>query len=143
MCSNGLIGDTLFCFMLFKYSISDSSVLFTFNGSLAGSFLTFNFNGTVIPAGFSECSPSGALVTVSDGTLTYNTYIQVLDALATGGLANVDLSNSGLSTTANYNVSIVLCVTDGNLTCEKSNTVIITNEAGLCNVPTGVTATIS
>jgi hypothetical protein len=120
-----------------------NSITFTFNGSFAGSILTLNFNGTVVPNSFDECNQSGSVVVISDGSLTYTTYIQVIDALGTNGIAQIDLSTSGLSTTANYTVSTVLCVTDGSTTCEKSNTVIITNQAGLCNVPTGVTAIIS
>ena len=120
-----------------------SAVTFTFTGSFAGNIITLNFNGTFIPTGFSECNQSGALVTISDGSLSYTTYVQVLDALTANGIAQLDLAQSGLSTTSNYTVTVTLCVTDGTVTCEKSNTLTITNEAGLCNVPTGVTAIIS
>lgn len=120
-----------------------SAAILTFTGSLAGNIITLNFNGSFIPTGFNECNQSGALVTISDGSLSYTTYVQVLDALASNGIAQIDLAQSGLSTTANYTVNIVLCVTDGTVTCEKSSLITIVNEAGLCNVPTGVTAIIS
>jgi hypothetical protein len=120
-----------------------SAVTLSFTGSFAGTVITLNFNGSFIPTGFVECNQSGALVTISDGSLSYTTYVQVLDALASNGIAQIDLAQSGLSTTSNYVITVILCATDGTVTCEKSNTITITNQAGLCNVPTGVTATIS
>ena len=119
-------------------------VIFTFSGTVNSGILTLNFNGTNSPTGFDECNPNGALVTIADGTGTvYTTRVQVIDALATSGTAQIDLSSSGLNSLMDYTVTIAFCVTDGNLTCEKSMTVTVSNPAGSCALPTGVTATIS
>jgi hypothetical protein len=120
------------------------SILFTFAGVYNTGILTLNFNGTSAPAGFSECHPSGALVTVSDGTGTvYSTRVQVLDALTGTGTVQINLTSAGLNVYMDYIVTVAFCVTDGTVTCEKASTVTVTNPAGACALPTGVTATIS
>jgi hypothetical protein len=126
-------------------SFNCNDVLFTFTGSFNTNILTLNFNGSNIPNGFDECDFNGALVNVSDGLGgLYTTRVQVLDSLLTGsGSVQVDLASSGLNTFANYTVTVVLCVTNGDLTCEKSNTINVINPASSCALPTGVTATIS
>ena len=120
------------------------SILFTFAGVYNTGILTLNFNGTSAPAGFDECHTSGALVTVSDGTGTvYSTRVQVLDSLTGTGTVQINLTSAGLNVYMDYIVTVAFCVTDGTVTCEKASTVTITNPAGACALPTGVTATIS
>lgn len=125
-------------------STNCDDVIFTFSGIVNTGILTLNFNGTNSPTGFDECNPNGALVTIADGTGTvYTTRVQVIDALATSGTTQIDLSSSGLNSMMNYTVTIAFCVTDGSLTCDKSMTVTVSNPAGSCALPTGLTATIS
>ena len=120
------------------------SILFTFAGVYNTGILTLNFNGTSAPAGFDECHTSGALVTVSDGTGTvYSTRVQVLDSLTGTGTVQINLTSAGLNVYMDYIVTVAFCVTDNIITCEKASTVTITNPAGACALPTGVTATIS
>ena len=120
------------------------SILFTFAGVYNTGILTLNFNGTSAPVGFDECHPSGALVTVSDGTGTvYSTRVQVLDSLTGTGTVQINLTSAGLNPYMDYIVTVAFCVTDGTVTCEKASTVTIENPAGACALPTGVTATIS
>lgn len=120
------------------------SILFTFAGVYNTGILTLNFNGTSAPAGFDECHTSGALVTVSDGTGTvYSTRVQVLDSLTGTGTVQINLTSAGLNVYMDYIVTVAFCVTDNTVTCEKASTVTITNPAGACALPTGVTATIS
>jgi hypothetical protein len=119
-------------------------ILFTFAGTLSVSTLTLNFNGSSAPVGFDECNVNGALVTITDGMGgTYSTRVQVLDALAGTGTAQINLASSGLNIYVDYTVTVTFCVTDGNITCEKSKTIIVENPASACALPTGVTATIS
>ena len=119
-------------------------VFFNFVGTLSVSTLTLNFNGSSAPAGFDECNANGALVTITDGMGgIYSTRVQVLDALAGTGTAQISLASSGLNVYVDYTVTVTFCVTDGNITCEKSKTVTVENPAGACALPTGITATIS
>jgi hypothetical protein len=119
-------------------------ILFTFAGTLSVSTLTLNFNGSSAPVGFDECNVNGALVTITDGMGgTYSTRVQVLDALAGTGTAQISLASSGLNIYVDYTVTVTFCVTDGNITCDKSKTITVENPASACALPTGVTATIS
>jgi hypothetical protein len=119
-------------------------ILFTFAGTLSVSTLTLNFNGSSAPVGFNECNVNGALVTITDGMGgTYSTRVQVLDALAGTGTAQINLASSGLNIYVDYTVTVTFCVTDGNITCDKSKTITVENPASACALPTGVTATIS
>ena len=123
---------------------SCDGVFLNVSGALNTNVLTLNFGGTTSPAGFSECNANGALVVVSDGTgTTFTTRVQVLDALATTGTAQIDLTNAGLNAYMAYTVTVTFCVTDGDITCEKTQTITVENPAGACDLPTGVTASIS
>ena len=125
-------------------SFNCDDVLLFVTGNLNSQILTLNFTGSSAPAGFDECNANGALVLVEDGTgTTYTTRVQVLDAVASTGTAQIDLSSSGLNALMAYTVTITFCVTDGTNTCEKTVTLVVDNPAGACGLPTGVTAEIS
>lgn len=121
-----------------------NDVVFSLSGTYGNDIITLNFNGSSIPTGFTECNPNGALVTISDGTGTvYTTRVQVLDALDASGTTQVNIAASGLNEYMSYSATVALCVTNGDITCEKSNTITIENLASSCGIPTGVTAVIS
>jgi hypothetical protein len=110
-------------------TLSCTDVVFTFTGSYTSETLTLNFTGSNIPSALTECNVAGAAVTVTDGTTTFNTNVEVISALNTNnGIATVSTTGSGLDLYADYTITINLCVTDGsNLTCNKEKSITITN----------------
>lgn len=124
-------------------SSSCNDVIFAAFGSFANNVITLNFGGTVIPTGFTQCNPAGATVLITDAAAnSYSTTISVTDALAGNDTDDVDISGSQLSPVSNYTVTVTLCVTDGDITCEKVLSFEVTNEASSCGIPSGVSATI-
>ena len=125
-------------------STTCSDIIFMGFGSYSNSTITLNFGGTVIPTGFTECTAAGATVTITDAAAnTYSTAVSVLDALLGNDTEDVNISGSALSGVSNYTVTISLCVTDGDITCDKTISFEVVNEASSCGIPSAVTATIS
>jgi len=121
-----------------------NDVIFSAFGSYANDTITLNFGGSVIPAGFSECNPAGNSVTITDAASnTYSTTVSVSGALVGDGTETIDISGSQLSDISNYFVTITLCVTDGDITCEKLLSFEVVNDASSCGVPTGISVTLS
>ena len=121
-----------------------NDVIFMGFGSYSDGTITLNFGGTVIPNGFTECTTAGATVTITDAAAnTYTTTVSVSDALLGNDTEDVDISGSALSEVSNYTVTISLCVTDGDITCDKTISFEVVNEASSCGLPSGTTATIS
>lgn len=124
-------------------SSSCNDVIFAAFGSYANNVITLNFGGTIIPSGFTQCNPAGATVLITDAAAnSYSTTISVTDALAGNDTDDVDISGSQLSDVSNYTVTITLCVTDGDITCEKVLSFEVTNEASSCGIPSGISVTI-
>lgn len=125
-------------------TVTCSDIIFTAFGSFANNVITLNFGGTIIPSGFTECNTAGATVTVMDAAAnTYSTTISVLSALQGNDTADIDIEGSQLSEVSNYTVTIALCVGNGTITCDKTLSFEVTNDASSCAVPSGITATIS
>ena len=124
-------------------NISCNDVIFAAFGTYDTNIITLNFGGTVIPEGFTQCNPAGATVLVTDAASnSYSATVSVTDALAGNDTDTLDISGSQLSGVSNYTVTITLCVTDGNITCEKTLSFEVANDAASCSIPSGITVTI-
>lgn len=120
-----------------------NDVIFSAFGSYANDTITLNFGGSVIPAGFSECNVAGNSVIITDAASnSYSATVSVIDALAGNDTETIDISGSQLSDVSNYMVTITLCVTDGDITCEKVLSFEVVNDASSCSVPTGISVTL-
>lgn len=120
-----------------------NDVIFSAFGSYANDTITLNFGGSVIPAGFSECNVAGNSVIITDAASnSYSATVSVIDALAGNDTETIDISGSQLSDVSNYMVTIILCVTDGDITCEKVLSFEVVNDASSCSVPTGISVTL-
>jgi hypothetical protein len=120
-----------------------NDVIFSAFGSYANDTITLNFGGSVIPAGFNECNVAGNSVIITDAASnSYSATVSVIDALAGNDTETIDISGSQLSDVSNYLVTITLCVTDGDITCEKVLSFEVVNEASSCGVPTGISVTL-
>lgn len=124
-------------------TIDCNSIVFAAFGTYSEGTITLNFGGTVIPDDFTECNPAGNTVTITDAASnTYTTTISVTDALAGNDTADIDISGSSLSDVSNYSVTITLCTTEGSITCEKTLSFEVVNEASSCGLPSGISASI-
>lgn len=120
-----------------------NDVIFSAFGSYANDTITLNFGGSVIPSGFSECNVAGNSVIITDAASnSYSATVSVIDALAGNDTETIDISGSQLSDVSNYFVTITLCVTDGDITCEKVLSFEVVNDASSCDVPTGISVTL-
>ena len=120
-----------------------NDVIFSAFGSYANDTITLNFGGSVIPAGFSECNIAGNTVIITDAASnSYSATASVINALAGNDTETIDISGSQLSDVSNYMVTITLCVTDGDITCEKVLSFEVVNDASSCAVPTGISVTL-
>jgi hypothetical protein len=110
-------------------TLSCTDIVFTFTGSYTSETLTLNFTGSNIPTALSECNVTGASVTVTDGTATFNSDVEVISALnTTNGIATISTAGSGLDLYADYTITVNLCVTDStDLTCNKEKSITIIN----------------
>lgn len=124
-------------------TIDCNDIIFTAFGTYGSDTITLNFGGTVIPADFTECNPAGNTVTITDAAAnTYTTTVSVTDALAGNDTSDIDISGSALSDVSNYTVTITLCTTNGSITCEKTLSFEVVNDASSCGIPSAVTASI-
>ena len=106
-------------------------------------YLDFN-PGTVIPAGFSNCSQLGSLVTISDGTTTKDFYIDLVSLATdpnpyTAVVAGSGVVGPALNTSLPYTIVVNGCIVKDGNTCSKS-VQKVTSVA--CPIITGVTATL-
>ena len=125
-------------------TIDCNSIVFAAFGTYSEGTITLNFNGTVIPNDFTECNPAGNTVTITDAAAnTYTTTVSVTDALAGDDTETIDISGSALSELSNYTVTITLCTTEGSVTCEKTLSFEVVNDASSCGIPSAVTASIT
>lgn len=124
-------------------TIDCNDIIFTAFGTYGSDTITLNFGGTVIPADFTECNPAGNTVTITDAAAnTYTTTVSVTDALAGNDTEDIDISGSTLSDVSNYTVTITLCTNNGSITCEKTLSFEVVNDASSCGIPSAVTASI-
>jgi len=124
-------------------TIDCNDVIFTAFGSYASNTITLNFGGSSIPTGFTECNSAGNIVTITDAAAnTYTTTVSVTDALAGNDTETIDISGSALSEVSNYTVTMTLCTNDGSITCEKTLSFEVVNDASSCGIPSAVTASI-
>ena len=124
-------------------TIDCNDIIFTAFGTYGSDTITLNFGGTVIPADFTECNPAGNTVTITDAAAnTYTTTVSVTDALTGNDTETIDISGSALSGVSNYTVTITLCTTNGSITCEKTLSFEVVNDASSCGIPSAVTASI-
>lgn len=106
-------------------------------------YLDFN-PGTIIPAGFSNCSQLGSLVTISDGTVTKDFYVDLVSlssstSVFTAVVAGSSVVGAALNTSLPYTITVNGCISKDGKSCEKAVVNVVTVP---CPIVTGVTATL-
>lgn len=87
-------------------------------------YLDFN-PGTIIPAGFSNCSQLGSLVTISDGVNTKEFRVDLVSLASSNNtftaiVAGGGVSGVALNTSLQYTVTVNGCIVKDGKTCDKS-----------------------
>lgn len=97
-----------------------------------------------IPAGFADCDAQGSVLTISDGVGgVYTMRVNIVASASSAQPVEIDLTATPLLQGGTYSFTLSSCLTDGNLTCNKT---IIKNalvSASACTAPTDITATLS
>jgi hypothetical protein len=106
-------------------------------------YLDFN-PGTIIPAGFSNCSQLGSLVTISDGTTSKDFRVDLVSLASSNNtftaiVAGSGVSGAALNTSLTYTITVNGCITKDGKECNKSTvrTILVP-----CPVVASVTATL-
>jgi hypothetical protein len=106
-------------------------------------YLDFN-PGTIIPAGFTNCSQLGSLVTISDGTTTKEFRVDLVSLASSNNTFTAIVAGSGVSGAAlnpslTYTITVNGCITKDGKACEKATvrTILVP-----CPVVSSVTATL-
>lgn len=106
-------------------------------------YLDFN-PGTVIPAGFTNCSQLGSLVTISDGTTTKQFRVDLVSLASSNNIFTAVVAGSGVSgaalnTSLTYTITVDGCITKDGKECNKSTvrTILVP-----CPIVSSVTATL-
>jgi hypothetical protein len=106
-------------------------------------YLDFN-PGTIIPAGFANCSQLGSLVTISDGVNSKDFRVDLV-ALAsstntfTAAVAGSGVTGVTLNTSLPYTVTVNGCIVKDGKTCDKS---IVRTISVPCPIVSNVTANL-
>lgn len=109
-----------------------------------GTILKIFFSGyTSIPSGFADCNISGSPLTITDGLGgVYTTNVLLPNASLDPDPIIIELADTPLNSSGNYNFVLSSCLTNGTLTCNKtvSKTATAVNS---CGIPTNIIATIN
>lgn len=99
---------------------------------------------TNLPTGFTDCSPSGSLLTITDSVGgVYNMNVNIATATGNPDPIVVDFTTTPLSPGRTYSFTLASCLTNSIITCNKSIVKTASGEASVCSIPSGVTATIN
>ena len=101
----------------------------------------FNGGGTVIPAGFANCTAQGSKITIRDASgKTYTDYVNLLTAVTDTDGITYTVSSAALNTSQAYTITVEGCLTKNGNTCSKTATFTVSVP---CPIITSVTATLS
>lgn len=99
---------------------------------------------THLPTGFTNCSPSGSVLTITDGMGgTYTLNVDIVTASASNDPITIDFTITGLAPGATYSFSLASCMSNSSLTCNKTVIKTASTSSSVCTIPSDVTATIS
>jgi hypothetical protein len=106
-------------------------------------YLDFN-PGTIIPAGFTNCSQLGSLVTISDGVNSKDFRVDLVTLAASNTIFTAVVAGSGvvgaaLNPSLGYTVTVNGCIVKDGKTCEKA---VVRTISVPCPIVTTVTATL-
>lgn len=101
----------------------------------------FNGGGTVIPAGFANCTAQGSKITIRDASgKTYTDFVNLLTAVTDTDGITYTVSSASLNTSQAYTITVEGCLTKNGNTCSKTATFTVSVP---CPIITSVTATLS
>ena len=101
----------------------------------------FNGGGTVIPAGFANCTAQGSKITIKDVSgKTYTDYVNLLTAVTDTDGITYTVSGAALNTSQAYTITVEGCLTKNGNTCSKTATYTVSVP---CPIITSVTATLT
>ena len=101
----------------------------------------FNGGGTVIPAGFANCTAQGSKITIKDASgKTYTDYVNLLTAVTDTDGITYTVSSAALNTSQAYTITVEGCLSKNGNTCSKTATFTVSVP---CPIITSVTATLS
>lgn len=101
----------------------------------------FNGGGTVIPAGFANCTAQGSKITIKDASgKTYTDYVNLLTAVTDTDGITYTVSGAALNTSQAYTITVEGCLTKNGNTCSKTATYTVSVP---CPIITSVTATLT
>ena len=101
----------------------------------------FNGGGTVIPAGFANCTAQGSKITIRDASgKTYTDYVNLLTAVTDTDGITYTVSSAALNTSQAYTITVEGCLSKNGNTCSKTATFTVSVP---CPIITSVTATLS
>jgi hypothetical protein len=106
-------------------------------------YLDFN-PGTIIPAGFANCSQLGSLVTISDGVNTKEFRVDLVSLASSTNTFTAIVAGSGvtgvaLNTSLQYTVTVNGCIVKDGKTCEKA---VVRTVSVPCPIVSNVTASL-
>jgi hypothetical protein len=106
-------------------------------------YLDFN-PGTIIPAGFANCSQLGSLVTISDGVNSKEYRVDLVtlassNSTFTAIVAGAGVSGVALNTSLSYTVTVNGCIVKDGKTCEKA---VVRTVSVPCPIVSSVSATL-
>jgi hypothetical protein len=106
-------------------------------------YLDFN-PGTIIPAGFANCSQLGSLVTISDGVNSKDFRVDLVTLASSTNTFTAAVAGSGvtgvtLNTSLPYTVTVNGCIVKDGKTCEKS---VVRTISVPCPIVSNVTANL-
>ena len=99
-------------------------------GVITGSNLTLYLTGT-IPAGFTTCSPSGTLVTITDTSgASFTTYMDIVSYINNPSGFTINLSGTPVNLSSNLTVHMEPCLTNNTTgaTCQSVLNEVVVNE---------------
>lgn len=101
----------------------------------------FNGGGTVIPAGFTNCTAAGSKITISDTSgHVYTDNVNLLTAVSNASGVTFTVSGASLNAAQNYLITVEGCLTKNGNTCSKTATYTVSVP---CPVITSVSATLT
>lgn len=110
-----------------------------------GATIRIFFSGySSIPAGFTDCNPTGSVMNISDGLGgSYNINIQIPTASTDPAPITINVADTPLSNSGTFTFTLASCLTNGTLTCNKTIINTASVPQAVCSIPTNVSATIT
>ena len=101
----------------------------------------FNGGGTVIPAGFTNCTALGSKITIKDTSgHVYTDYVNLLTAVTDTDGITYTVTGAALNASQSYTVTVEGCITKSGSSCSKTSDYVVSVP---CPIITSVTATLT